>query len=115
MNNITPEKVQKGKTSKMPPAKKWDGDAQEMLNVGYVKMPGFTLNLNDRSKLFEDGCDNNVKQALSKFALQYTTVTFGLPIDCSSRLLQYSACRGPIFVPRPVLESLDKKLQTGLL
>ena len=37
--------------------------------------------------------------------LMYNT---GLPIDCSSRLLQYSACRGPIFVPRPVLESLDQ-------
>ena len=34
--------------------------------------------------------------------------TCGLPIDCSSRLLQYSACRGPIFVPRPVLESFDQ-------
>ena len=73
-NVVSPEKVPKGKTSKMPPAKKWDGDTQEMLNVGYVKMPGFTLNLNDRSTLFEDGYDNNVKRALPKFALKSTTV-----------------------------------------
>ena len=75
MNNITLEKVINGKTSEVPPAKISDIDAQEMLHVGYVKMPGgITLNLNDHSTLFEDGCDNNVKQALSKFALKSTTV-----------------------------------------
>ena len=34
--------------------------------------------------------------------------TAGLPIDCTSRLLQYSGCRGPIFVPTPVLERLGQ-------
>ena len=82
MNNITLEKVPKGNTSEMPLAKKWDGDAQEMLNVGYVKMPGITLNLNDRSKLFEDGSDNNRKQLLSKFASQST---FKLTANQSAR------------------------------
>ena len=53
MNNITPEKFLNGETSVVPPAKISDGDAQEMLHVGYVKMPdGITLNLNDRSKPF---------------------------------------------------------------
>ena len=36
------------------------------------------------------------------------TPTAGFPVDCSSRLLQYSACRGPFFVPRPVLERFDQ-------
>ena len=39
---------------------------------------------------------------------QFLFDTAGLPVDCSSRLLQYSACRGPIFVPRPVLERFDQ-------
>ena len=34
--------------------------------------------------------------------------TTGFPVDCSSRLLQYLACRGPIFVPTPVLKSFDQ-------
>ena len=88
MNNITPEKVFNGKTSEVPPAKISDGDAQEMLHVGLVNMPdGTTLNLNDRSKLFEDGRENNVKQILSKFASQSTTVnkTFELTPNQSAR------------------------------
>ena len=35
---------------------------------------GTSLNLEDRSKLFEDGRDENVKHMLSKFASQSTTV-----------------------------------------
>ena len=31
--------------------------------------------------------------------------TAGFPVDCSSRLLQYSGCRCPILIPRPDLES----------
>ena len=86
-NVVSTEKVPEGKTSKMPPAKKWDGDVQEILNVGYVKMPGFTLNLNDRLKLFEAGYDNNVKQALPKFALKSNIVTekFKLTSNQSAR------------------------------
>ena len=83
MNNITPEKVLNGKTSEVPPAKISDGDAQEMLHVGLVNMPdGTTLNLEDRSKLFEDGSDNNRKQNLSKFASQST---FKLTANQSAR------------------------------
>ena len=83
MNNITPEKVLNGKTSEVPPAKISDGDAQEMLHVGLVNMPdGTTLNLEDRSKLFEDGSDNNRKQILSKFASQST---FKLTANQSAR------------------------------
>ena len=83
MNTITPEKVLNGKTSEVPPAKISDGDAQEMLHVGLVNMPdGATLNLEDRSKLFEDGSDNNRKQNLSKFASQST---FKLTANQSAR------------------------------
>ena len=39
--------------------------------------------------------------------------TAGFPVDCSSRLLQYSAYRGPIFAPRPVLESFDQAAGTS--
>ena len=54
-----------------------------MLHVGLVNMPdGATLNLEDRSKLFEDGSDNNRKQILSKFASQST---FKLTANQSAR------------------------------
>ena len=83
MNNITLEKFRNGETSVVPPAKISDGDAQEMLHVGLVNMPdGTTLNLEDRSKLFEDGSDNNRKQILSKFASQST---FKLTANQSAR------------------------------
>ena len=83
MNNITPEKFLNGETSVVPPAKISDGDAQEMLHVGLVNMPdGTTLNLEDRSKLFEDGSDNNRKQILSKFVSQST---FKLTANQSAR------------------------------
>ena len=88
MNNITPEKVLNDKTSEVPPAKKWDGDAQEMLHVGLVNMPdGSSVNLEDHSKLFDDGRDKNVKQILSKFASQSTTVNkkFKLTANQSAR------------------------------
>ena len=83
MNNITPEKFLNSKTSEVPPAKISDGDAQEMLHVGLVNMPdGTNLNLEDRSKLFEDGSDNNRKQILTKFASQST---FKLTANQSAR------------------------------
>ena len=88
MNNITPEIFLNGETSVVPPAKISDGDAQEMLHVGLVNMPySTTLNLEDRSKLFEDGSDNNRKQILSKFASQSTTVNkkFKLTANQSAR------------------------------
>ena len=88
MNNITPEKFMNGETAVVPPAKISDGDAQEMLHVGLVNMPnGATLNLEDCSKLFEDGSDNNRKQILSKFASQSTTVNkkFKLTANQSAR------------------------------
>ena len=80
MNNITPEKS--------PPAKITDGDAEGMLHVGLVNMPdGSSVNLEDRSKFFEDGRGKNVKQILSKFASQSTTINtkFKLTANQSAR------------------------------